>query len=151
METLVEIMGTQQMQDLRLSSYSQSLLDRSHIQPTALSMIGKAKQHKTFSPRAWSPGNSGQAFFNLWTCPLWCTIDMWNPLQNGEEYLGERCQNRIENASIPRLFLELGSYGSIETLAFSTDRPQVFKLLYKPSKMNRIPGLLVVLRALPWA
>jgi hypothetical protein len=71
-------------------------LDSSHIQPTALSVIGKTKQHKTFSPRAWSPGNSGQAFFNLWTCPLWCTIDMWNPLQNGEEYLGERCQNRIE-------------------------------------------------------
>jgi hypothetical protein len=52
METLVEIMGTQQMQDLRLASYSQSLLDSSHIQPTALSVIGKTKQHKTFSPRA---------------------------------------------------------------------------------------------------
>ena len=55
METLVEIMGTQQMQDLRLASYSESLLDSSHIQPTALSVIGKAKQHKTFSPSAWSP------------------------------------------------------------------------------------------------
>jgi len=43
-------------------------------------------------------------------------------LQNREEYLGERCQNRIENASIPRLFLELGSYGSIETPVFLTDR-----------------------------
>ena len=73
---------------------------------------------------------------------------MRNPLQSGGEYLGERCQNIIEKASIRWLFMELGLYGSIETPAFSTDRPQMFKLLYKPSKMNHIPGLLVALRAL---
>jgi len=72
-------------------------------------------------------------------------------LLSGGENLGERYQNRIENVSIPWLFLEPGLYGSIEILAFLMDRLQVFKLLYKPSKMNRIPGLLVVLRALlPW-
>ena len=70
---------------------------------------------------------------------------------SGGENLGERYQNRIEKVSIPWLFLEPGLYGSIEILAFLMDRLQVFKLLYKPSKMNRIPGLLVVLRALlPW-
>jgi len=72
-------------------------------------------------------------------------------LLSGGENLGERYQNRIEKVSIPWLFLEPGLYGSIEILAFLMDRLQVFKLLYKPSKMNRIPGLLVVLRALlPW-
>ena len=70
---------------------------------------------------------------------------------SGGENLGERYQNRIEKVSIPWLFLEPGLYGSIEILAFLMDRLQVFKLLYKPSKMFRIPGLLVVLRALlPW-
>ena len=70
---------------------------------------------------------------------------------SGGENLGERYQNRIEKVSIPWFFLEPGLYGSIEILAFFMDRLQVFKLLYKPSKMNRIPGLLVVLRALlPW-
>jgi len=78
---------------------------------------------------------------------LWCPNGIRIPLQSGGEYLGERCQKRIEKASIPSLLLELGSYGSIKTPAFSTDRPQMFKLLYKPSNMNRIPGLLVVLRA----
>ena len=37
----------------------------SHIQPSVLSVTRKAKQHNTSSHRACSPGNSGQAFFNL--------------------------------------------------------------------------------------